>query len=256
MFGAKKKNRAPLALLAHGWAGVVFDPYPLREHLRARGAEFASATSIIAVSQLWRPAKLTLGSDPKPMPLMDGESMELRFQSWDWETRGDASLSAKARQELVGSGLACAEDVRRGLDRSIWASLSPGLGSKPLMPILPLGIPLGMDGASIQKLGLCLRRLRAQGFAVVICANAVELARAPLARPEASLPAKEEAFLNSLGQALRSGQALPSGIEMAGYEESFFELLRLAKGKDETLEAQISQAWGSLGCICASASRA
>ena len=169
------RARMPVAFLPHGggpWPFVDLG-FPRGEledmarYLRSVAQlPKAPPRALLVISAHWEAPVPTVMTSPAPPLLYDYVGFPPESYRVRWPAPGSPALAARVRELLSASGIASAEDARRGFDHGTFVPLSllyPGAE----VPTVQLSLVAGLDPAEHLALGRALRPLRDEGVFIL-----------------------------------------------------------------------------------------
>lgn len=260
-----KKEKPERALFAsYGWPEMPLDPCALRDFFLSAYSPGRTPSRLVALSSRWRAPMASAGADPRPQLIRDFNQSDPRLERVDYAPPGDPELAAKIRALMVGGGLSCKLDLRRGLDCSIWGPLLLAL-PEANVSICPLSLAEAGGAEAFFRAGRALRELRHQGVGIISCGQ--PFGREPASRAAMDSPGGVRldelmseccAILESARRPAEMMAPLKSVLESstaigassaAGFLPLFFHLGLSFEGETGSL-AHRSVAYGAFGNLC------
>ncbi|MCK6491406.1 MAG: dioxygenase [Planctomycetes bacterium] len=155
----------PSLFISHGAPDLVLQDIPASNFLRALGRHLPRPRAVVVASAHWTGAGIEVGGDPRPDTIHDFGGFAPELHRMRYPAPGDPALAARVVDALAAAGLP-ARTSARGLDHGVWVPLAllfPGAE----VPVVPLSVQPGLDGAHHLAVGRALAGLRDEGVLVV-----------------------------------------------------------------------------------------
>jgi 4,5-DOPA dioxygenase extradiol len=163
---ARSVSRQPVLFVSHGAPDMVLRSGATRDFLSGlAGLLPAPPRAVLVISAHWRASVATVATATAPATIHDFYGFPEALYRLRYKAPGAPALAARARDLLLGAGLAVAEDAGRGLDHGAWTPLMLAWPAADL-PVAALSLVPG-DAAAHLTIGRALAPLSDDGVLIL-----------------------------------------------------------------------------------------
>ncbi len=156
-------KRMPVIFAAHG-APMILDDAAWMAELAAWAGAMPKPKSIVMVSAHWDARPVTFGATEAVPLVYDFYGFPDRYYQTKYPAPGAPLLASRVGELLRESGIAFAQDAKRGLDHGAYLPLVAMYPAADV-PVLQVSLP-GLDPAKLLALGEALAPLRDEGVLI------------------------------------------------------------------------------------------
>ncbi|WP_408873487.1 DODA-type extradiol aromatic ring-opening family dioxygenase [Gluconobacter roseus] len=203
--------RQPVLFLPHGGGPCFFMEWGttwdrMAAYLRSVGPSLARRPdAIVVMSGHWETSDMVVGSAAHPSLIYDYYGFPPHTYQLEYPVPGSPTMAGKIRNLLRDRGMACTENVTRGLDHGVFIPFMLAFPDADI-PVVEISLPGSLDAAGVLKLGEMLVPLR-DGNILIVGTGMTYHNMRHLMRPDAVSDAQSVAFDTWLQQAVEAPPA-------------------------------------------------
>lgn len=159
-------TRMPTLFVSHGAPTFAIEPGRSGAQLGALGRRLERPRAIVVVSPHWITRGVKVTGASRPDTIHDFGGFDPKLYDITYPAPGDPGLAQRIVALLSQAGWPAAVDPARGLDHGAWVPLLHLFPAADI-PVVQVSMPVDLDAAGAERLGLALAPLADDGVLVI-----------------------------------------------------------------------------------------